>query len=159
MAKKTNAIRLVETSGTAFEVRSYDLGDAAFSAGAVADALDLSPRRVFKTLLARGERTGPCFAVVPADVDLDLKALARAAGDRRVALAPLPEVEPLTGYPRGAVTALGAKKAYPVWVDLSAAEHETMAVSGGAKGLQILLAPDAYLSLTRGVLAQLARRA
>ncbi len=83
MAKKTNAIRLVETSGTAFEVRSYDLGDAAFSAGAVADALDLSPRRVFKTLLARGERTGPCFAVVPADVDLDLKALARAAGDRR----------------------------------------------------------------------------
>lgn len=157
MTKKTNAIRLLETAGVAHEVREYDISMEDFSAVAVAALIDLPAPQVYKTLVAIGERSGPCFAVIPADTELDLKALARAAGDRRMTLVPLRDVEPLTGYRRGGVTAIGARKALPVYLDLSAAEHDVIGISGGTKGLQVLLSPDDYVAVTGAHLEEIAR--
>ena len=115
--------------------------------------------QVFKTLLARGDRNGPCFAVVPAGRELDLKALAKLAGDRKTELVSLKEVQPLTGYVRGGVTALGAKKDYPVFLDDSALAHDVVSVSAGVRGTQIFLAPADYqraAKATTGALAKLA---
>ena len=157
MTRKTNAVRLLEAAGITHEVREYDISMDEFSAGAVADLIGVPAAQVFKTLVATGERTGACFAVIPADTELDLKALARAAGDRRMTLVPLRGVEPLTGYRRGGVTAIGARKELPVFLDLSAAEHDLIGVSGGAKGVQVMLTPDDYVAVTGARLDAIAR--
>jgi Cys-tRNA(Pro)/Cys-tRNA(Cys) deacylase len=116
---KTNAVRLLEEMGVRHELRAYDVDPDDLSAETVAAKVGLPAAQVFKTLVARGDRHGVCFAVVPGDCRLDLKALARLTGDRKAETVPLKEVQPLTGYIRGGVTVLGAKKAYPVYVDES----------------------------------------
>src|SRR6185369_2852873 len=108
-------------------------------AAVVAEKIGLPPEQVFKTLVARGDRGGVCFAVVPANASLDLKALARLSGDRKVDTVPLKEVQPLTGYVRGGVTALGAKKDYPVYADETMEICDVVAVSAGVRGTQILV--------------------
>jgi Cys-tRNA(Pro) deacylase len=109
---KPNAVRLLEEMGLAHELRAYEVDPDDLAAQAVADKIGLPAEQVFKTLVARGDRHGVCFAVVPGNVRLDLKALARLTGDRKVETVPLKEVQPLTGYVRGGVTVLGAKRAY-----------------------------------------------
>ena len=101
-------------------------------------------------------RHGVCFAVVPGSCRLDLKALAKLTGDRKVETAPLKEVQPLTGYIRGGVTVLGAKKAYPVYVDETIELFEVVSVSAGTRGLQILLAPADYVRATGARLGPIA---
>src|SRR5262249_14259503 len=142
---KTNAVRLLEGMGVRFELRPYDVDPDDLTAQNVADKVGLPAEQVFKTLVARGDRSGVCFAVVPGDSRLDLKALARLTGDRKTETVPLKEVQPLTGYIRGGVTVLGAKKAYPVYVDETLELFDVVSVSAGARGLQILLAPADYL--------------
>src|SRR5262245_34846423 len=114
---KTNAARILDTLGIQYELRTYEVGEEHDPAEVVAEKVGLPPEQVWKTLVARGDRRGVCFALVPANASLDLKALARLSGDRKVDIVPLKEVTPLTGYVRGGVTALGAKKDYPVFVD------------------------------------------
>jgi Cys-tRNA(Pro)/Cys-tRNA(Cys) deacylase len=111
---------------------------------------------VFKTLVARGDRHGVCFAVVPGNGRLDLKALAKRTGDRKVETVALREVQPLTGYVRGGVTVLGAKKAYPVYVDETIELFEVVSISAGTRGLQILLGPADYLRATGARLGPIA---
>jgi Cys-tRNA(Pro)/Cys-tRNA(Cys) deacylase len=152
---KTNALRLLELAGVEFEVRQYDLAMEEFSASAVAALINLPPSQVFKTLVANGDRSGYCFAVVPADAELDLKALARACKERKMSMVPVKDVEPLTGYRRGSVTAIGARKQFPVALDASAAHLEHIAVSGGARGLQIVLATSDYVAATGAQLVAL----
>lgn len=146
---KTNAVRLLETLGVAHETRTYLVDESDLSAATVAAKVGLPLEQVWKTLICRGDRTGPLFAVVAGDVELDLKALAVVTGDRKVDTAPLKEVQPLTGYIRGGVTALAAKKDFPVFVDETVILHDLISVSGGARGLQVFLAPDDYLRVTR----------
>lgn len=146
---KTNAVRLLDTLGIPYELRSYDVDESDLSAGTVARKVGLPLEQVWKTLIARGDRTGPLFAVVPGDTELDLKALAVMSGDRKVETVPLKEVQPLTGYIRGGVTALAARKDYPVFADETIVLHPLISVSAGQRGLQILLAPDDYLRVTR----------
>lgn len=155
---KTNAVRLLERAGVAHELRTYDLALDEFSALRVAELVGLPPDQVFKTLAVRGDRSGPCLAVVPGDADLDLKALAAARGDRRATLVPLQEVEPLTGYMRGAVTALGTRRRLPVVLDEAATALDRIAVSAGIKGLQVLLDPKDYMTVTGATVARIARR-
>src|SRR5262249_12569889 len=138
---KTNAVRLLEEMGVAHELRAYEVDLDDLTAQSVAAKIGLPAAQVFKTLVARGDRHGVCFAVVPGDARLDLKALAQLTGDRKVETVPLKEVQPLTGYVRGGVTVLGAKKAYPVYVDETIELFEVVSVSAGLRGLQILLAP------------------
>lgn len=153
---KTNAARLLEQQGIAYRVLSYPIrDDEHLDAVAVAKLVGLPPQSVFKTLVARGDRNGPCMAVIPAAGTLDLKALARASGDRSAKLLALAEVTPLTGYVRGGVTALGAKKRLPVYLDASALALEQIAVSAGRKGLQLLLRPADYVSATAAKVAPL----
>jgi Cys-tRNA(Pro)/Cys-tRNA(Cys) deacylase len=142
---KTNAARILDTLRIRYELRSYEVGDEHAPAEVVAEKVGLPPEQVFKTLVARGDRHGVCFAVVPANASLDLKALARLSGDRKVDTVPLKEVTPLTGYVRGGVTALGAKKDYPVFLDESAQLFDVISVSAGVRGTQILLAPADYV--------------
>ena len=98
-----------------------------------------------------------CLAVVPGDADLDLKALAKLSGDRKMELAPLKEVQPLTGYIRGGVTAFGGKKEYPVYVDETAILFEVISVSAGVRGTQILLKPDDYLKVVKAETGEIAK--
>ncbi|MCP4304819.1 MAG: Cys-tRNA(Pro) deacylase [bacterium] len=128
-----------------------------FTAERVAELVGMPADQVFKTLVAVGERNGPCFAVIPANTELDLKALASAHGERKIRLASLKEVLPLTGYQRGAVTAIGAKKPFPVYLDEIAELFEEIAVSAGTTGAQVVLPTTAYVSLTNATIAAIGR--
>jgi Cys-tRNA(Pro)/Cys-tRNA(Cys) deacylase len=154
---KTNAARLLDAMGIRYELREYAVDPDDLSAESVAAKVGLPPEQVFKTLVARGDRNGVCLAVIPANTVLDLKALAKAAGDRKTDTVPLAEVLPLTGYIRGGVTALGCKREYPVFVDETAQLFDVISVSAGVRGTQMLLAPDDYLRAARGVYAAIAK--
>ncbi len=152
----TNASRLLTSAGIDHEVRAYDLATEDFSAEAVADAIGMPWNQVFKTLVAAGG-SGPVFAVVPAGTELDLKALAAAAGERGMGMVAVGDLERITGYRRGGVTVIGAKKRLPVYLDISAVDAGRIAVSAGAQSLQVVLAVDDYLAVTAATLARIAR--
>ncbi len=154
---KTNAVRILDGLGISYELRDYEVDPDDLSAETVARKVGLPPEQTFKTLLVRGERKGLFFAVVPGDAELDLKAMAKATGDKQVALVPLKEVQPLTGYIRGGVTALAGKKDYPVIADETIELFDVVSVSAGVRGTQILLAPADYLRATNATVAPIAR--
>jgi Cys-tRNA(Pro)/Cys-tRNA(Cys) deacylase len=154
---KTNAARLLDSLGIRYELREYDVDPEDLSAETVAAKVGMPPEQVFKTLVARGDRTGVLMAVVPGNAELDLKALARLSGDRKVDTVPLKELQPLTGYIRGGVTAIGGKKEYPVFVDETLELFDTVAVSAGVRGTQIVLAPADYLRVTQGKVGPISR--
>src|SRR6202158_5794594 len=129
MAHKTNAVRLLDQLGIHYELREYEVDPDDLAAESVAAKIGMPPEQVFKTLLARGDRNGPCFAVIPGNYELDLKALAKLSGDRKVELVALKEVQPLTGYIRGGVTVLGAKKEYPAYADETIALFDLISIS------------------------------
>lgn len=159
MTEKTNAARILDRAKVAYELVGYPVDLDDLSAETVAKKVGLAEERVLKTLLCRGEKKGPFFAIVPAGHALDLKAAARAIGDKKVAPVPLKEVEPLTGYVRGGVTVLGAKKAFPVVFEEAALAHPIVSVSAGVRGTQIFLAPHDYVRVTSAVVAPISRRA
>jgi Cys-tRNA(Pro)/Cys-tRNA(Cys) deacylase len=154
---KTNAARLLDTLGILHELRVYDVDASDLSAESVARKVGLPPEQVFKTLVCHGDRHGVCLAVVPGDQALDLKALARLSGNRSIDTVALKEVQPLTGYIRGGVTALAGRKDYPVFVDETLELFDVVAVSAGVRGTQIVLAPADYLRATRGAVGAIAR--
>jgi Cys-tRNA(Pro)/Cys-tRNA(Cys) deacylase len=154
---KTNAVRLLDRLGVRYELREYDVDPDDLAAETVARKVGLPPEQVFKTLVARGDKHGVCFAVVPGDCELDLKAMARATGDKKIDTVPLKEVEPLTGYIRGGVTALACKKPYPVYLDETAALFDVISVSAGVRGVQVLLAPDDYVRAVGAKIAGIAK--
>ena len=153
---KTNAVRLLERLGVRFSLREYEVDPTDLAADTVARKIDLPLEQVFKTLVVRGDKLGVCLAVVPGDCQLDLRALARATGDKRVETVPLKDVEPLTGYIRGGVTALACKKDHPVYLDETAELFDVISVSAGRRGLQILIAPDDYVRVVKATVAAIA---
>jgi len=138
---KTNAARLLDTLNIRYELRSYAVDPDDLSATRVAEKVGLPAAQLFKTLVCRGERTGVCLAVVPADRELDLKALARARGDRRCETVPL----------------LAGKRSSPVVLDASALEWPVISVSAGIRGAQLVLAPADYQRVTAASVAPLSR--
>ena len=154
---KTNAVRLLDSLNISYELREYEVDPDDLAAETVAAKIGLPPEQVFKTLLARGDRNGPCFAVVPGNAELDYKALAKLTGDRKVELVPLKEVQPLTGYIRGGVTVPGAKKDYPVYADETIEMWDVVSISAGVRGTQILIAPADYLRVTNASVGPIAR--
>jgi Cys-tRNA(Pro)/Cys-tRNA(Cys) deacylase len=154
---KTNATRILERLGIQFEIREYAVDPDDLTAEKVARAIGMPPEQVFKTLVVRGDRNGVFLAVVPADAELDLKAAARLSDNRKVEMAPLKDVQPLTGYIRGGVTALACKKDYPVFVDEQIDLYDRIAVSAGMRGQQIVLAPKDYVSATKATTGPLVR--
>ena len=154
---KTNAARLLEEAGIRFELRDYAVDPDDLRAESVAEKIGLPPEQVFKTLVVRGDRNGVCFAVVPGSAELDVKALARLSGNRKMELAALKEVQPLTGYVRGGVTALAARKDYPVFIDETAILFNAIAVSAGVRGTQIVLNPEDYIRVVRATAGEIAK--
>ena len=154
---KTNAVRHLERLGISFELREYDVDPDDLAAESVARKVGLPPEQVFKTLVVRGDRAGIALAVIPGDTSLDLKALARLTGDRKVETVALKEVQPLTGYIRGGVTAFLGKKDYPVFLDETAELFDQISVSAGTRGLQILIAPAAYIGVTSATVGGIAK--
>lgn len=154
---KTNATRILDRLGIAYTLREYEVDPEDLSAETVAAKVGFSPEQVFKTLVVRGDRGGVYFAVIPGNAELDPKALARLTGDRRVEMAPLKDVQNLTGYVRGGVTALGAKKDYPVYADETIELFDEISISAGVRGTQVILAPSLYLRVLNATVGQIAR--
>jgi Cys-tRNA(Pro)/Cys-tRNA(Cys) deacylase len=154
---KTNAARLLDGLKIKYELREYEVDPEDLAAESVAQKIGMPPEQVFKTLVARGDRNGVCFAVIAANTELDLKALAEAHQDRKIQLVPLKEVQPLTGYIRGGVTALGAKRNHPVYLDETAELFDVISVSAGARGTQMILAPADYIRATNATTANIGK--
>jgi len=161
---KTNAARLLDQMGIHYELREYEVDPNDLAAETVAAKIGLPPEQVFKTLVARGEgktiegkndRDRIVMAVIPGDQELNLKALAAAAGEKKIQLVPVKELHALTGYIRGGVTALAAKRDFPVYVDETIELFDVVSISAGVRGLQILIAPADYLRATKGTTAAL----
>jgi Cys-tRNA(Pro)/Cys-tRNA(Cys) deacylase len=155
VANKTNAARLLDQMGIRYELREYEVDLNELAAETVAAKIGLPPEQVFKTLVARGDRNGICMAAIPGNAELDLKALAAASANRKIQLVPVKELQGLTGYIRGGVTALAGKKNYPVYVDETVELFDVISISAGVRGLQIVLVPADYLRATRGKLSPL----
>ena len=154
---KTNAARVLDGLGIRYELREYEVDPDALDAETVARKVGLPPEAVWKTLVVRGDRHGVCLAVIAADTQLDLKALARLTGDRKVDTVALKEVQPLTGYIRGGVTALAGKKDFPVFADETIELHDRIAVSAGVRGTQIVLSPADYLRAVKAIVGAIAK--
>jgi len=154
---KTNATRILDRLGIAYELRDYVVDPDDLSAESVAAKIGMPAEQVFKTLVVRGDRGGVYLAVIPGNQELDGKALARLTGDRKVELAPLKEVQQLTGYIRGGVTALGAKRDYPVYADETIEIFEMISISAGVRGTQVVLGPADYLRAVNGKVGAISR--
>ena len=152
---KTNAMRLLEQAGIAFSVREYPVDEEHLDGMSVAEMTGLSPDQVFKTLTARGEKQGILVFCIPVNEELDLKKAAKAAGDKRVEMLPLKELLPVTGYIRGGCSPIGMKKKYRTFLNETAILFDEIAVSGGQRGTQIVIAPDDLLSFTDAEYADL----
>jgi Cys-tRNA(Pro)/Cys-tRNA(Cys) deacylase len=154
---KTNAARILDGLGIRYDLREYvvDLDD--LSAPTVAAKIGMPVEQVFKTLLVSTGGANYIFAVIPGDAELDFKKLAKAASVRHAEMAALKDVQPLTGYIRGGVTVLGAKKNYPAFADETIELHDVISVSSGQRGLQIVLAPADYLRATEATIADLTK--
>ena len=157
MAAKTNAVRVLDGLAIPYELREYEVDPEDLAAETVARKMGMPVEQVFKTLVAEGDRAGVCLAVIPGNYQLDLKALAKRTGDRKVDTVALKDVQPLTGYIRSGVTALACKKEYPVYVEEVAQLFDVISVSGGMRGLQILLRPDDYVRAVKAVYAEISR--
>jgi Cys-tRNA(Pro)/Cys-tRNA(Cys) deacylase len=147
---KTNAVRILDSLGITYTLLPYAVDPDDLAAETVAEKVGLPSEAVFKTLVTRGDRTGVCLAVIPGNLHLNLKALAKLTGDRSVTPVALKEVQSLTGYIRGGVTALACKRSYPVFVDETIELFEQVAVSAGMRGLMIYIAPADYLRAVSG---------
>lgn len=154
---KTNAVRLLDGLGITYELRAYEVDPNDLTALTVARKIGLPPEQVFKTLLAQTSTADHLFAVIPGDAELDLKKLAHAANAKKAELASLKEVEPLTGYIRGGVTVMGARKPFPAFADETIELHDVISISAGQRGLQIILAPADYLRAASATLADLTK--
>jgi Cys-tRNA(Pro)/Cys-tRNA(Cys) deacylase len=154
---KTNAARILDGLGIAYEIREYAVDPEEFSAIVVAEEIGLPPDQVFKTLLCVTSDREHIFAVVPGDAELDFKKLAAAAGTRNAEMVSLKDVQPLTGYVRGGVTVFGAKKGFPVYADETLELFDVVSVSAGTRGVQVLLKPEDYLRASKAKVADLTK--
>jgi Cys-tRNA(Pro)/Cys-tRNA(Cys) deacylase len=157
MPAKTNAARILDAAGIQYRLREYEVDEDDLSAPHVAEKIGMPPEQVFKTLVARGDRSGVLMASIPANTELDLKALANASGNKKVELVPVKEVLGLTGYIRGGVSPVGVKKPYPFFLDETAILFDTISVSAGIRGCQMVVAPDDLLRVTGAAYAAIAK--
>ena len=152
---KTNAARILDKAGVTYGIIEYEVDESDLSAVHMAEQLGQDPARVFKTLVARGDKTGHVVFVIPGDRELDLKKAAKASGNKSCAMLPLKDLQAVTGYIRGGCSPIGMKKRFPTYVDSSASGHGELYVSAGQRGLQLALAPGDLLAAAGAVLADL----
>ena len=154
---KTNAMRILDTLGIHYEIREYEVDPDDLSAERVAGDIGLPPSRCSRRWWPEVTVMGCCWPLFAANAEVDFKALARLSNNRTVELVSLKEVQPLTGYIRGGVTALAGKRDYPVYVDEQIQLFDVVAVSAGVRGKQMLLVPDDYLRATQATVGAISR--
>ena len=148
MSQKTNAARILDQAGISYKLIPYEVDESDLSAVTVARKVGIPPEQIFKSIVVRGDKTGVLIACIPADKELDLKALAQLSGNKKVEVVHLKEVQPLTGYIRGGVSPLGTKKKYPVFFDETVEIVDGLSISAGMRGLQIFISPEDLLQVT-----------
>ena len=147
MATKTNAVRLIEQAGFACQEAFYTFDENDLNGMHVANAIGLPLEQVFKTLVAKGVKTGICVFCVPVCCELDLKLAAKAAGDKNISLIPVKDLLQVTGYIRGGCSPIGMKKKYPTYIDETCQLYDFIAVSAGERGHQMLIPHEAILQV------------
>ena len=161
MAKKTdktNAARLLDKAGIAYKLIPYEFDENDLAAQHVADSLGQDIARVFKTLVLHGDKTGHIVCVVPGDMEVNLKALAKVSGNKKVEMIAMKDLLAVTGYIRGGCSPIGMKKRFPTYFHITATDHETIYVSAGIRGLQIEISPRSLISYTQATVAEVAAR-
>jgi Cys-tRNA(Pro)/Cys-tRNA(Cys) deacylase len=155
--KKTNAARLLDGLKIDYKLVEYEIDESDLSAESVARKVKLPPGQVFKTLVARGDRTGVLMACIPGNSELDLKAMAAVSGDKKVEMVHVKEIQQITGYIRGGVSPVGGKKRYPVFLDESAVTFPFISISAGVRGSQIFVSPGDLIETLDIKLCKIAR--
>lgn len=139
---KTNVMRLLDAAKIKYEAKEYPVDENDLSGSHAADLMGVDHGSVFKTLVLRGEKTGFLVCCIPVDREVDLKKAAKAAGDKKVEMLPMKDLLPTTGYIRGGCSPIGMKRRFPTYIDSSALNYEKIAVSGGMRGVQVVLSPE-----------------
>ena len=155
MSEKTNASRILERQGIKFDVIEYPVDPDQLDAIHVAEALNQDIKSVYKTLVLHGDKNGYFVCVIQGDKEVDLKKAAKVSGNKKVAMIPMKELLPLTGYIRGGCTAIGMKKNFPVYLDSNALNQDEIYISAGKRGLQIKLKPEDYVKVTSSTVTDL----
>ena len=155
MATKTNAVRLVQQAGFSCEEAFYEYQEDDLSGIHAAESIGLPPEQVFKTLVARGARTGINVFCIPVCCELDLKLAAKAAGDKNMELIPVKDLLQTTGYIRGGCSPVGMKKQYPTYLDETCQLHTAIAVSAGERGHQMIIPFEAIVEIANAQLVDI----
>ena len=153
--EKTNASRILDRLGVKYQLVEYKVDPEHLDAIHVANELGEDIETVFKTLVLHGDKTGYFVCVIQGDKEVDLKKAAKISGNKKVAMIPMKELLPLTGYIRGGCTAIGMKKNFPVYLDANALDQEFIYISAGKRGLQIKLSPSDYLDATKATVGEI----
>ena len=152
---KTNAMRLMDAAGIPIRVQEYEVDESDLSGLHAAEALGMPPEQIFKTLVARGDKTGICVFCIPVCCELDLKKAAKISKNKKVEMIHVRELLGLTGYVRGGCSPVGMKKQYPTFIEEAALLYDEIGVSAGARGVQMLLSPEALIGYCRMTSADL----
>jgi Cys-tRNA(Pro)/Cys-tRNA(Cys) deacylase len=155
--KKTNTARFLDGLKMDYKLCEYEIDESDLSAESVARKVSLPLEQVFKTLVARGDKTGVLMACIPGNSELDLKAMATISGNKKVDMVPMKEIQQLTGYIRGGVSPIGIKKHYPIFLDESAVRFPFISISAGARGSQIFISPGDLIKALDIKLCKIAR--
>lgn len=155
--QKTNAMRLLTQAGISYDLKTYPVDENDLSGVTVAAEVGLPAGQVYKTLVARGDKTGYLVCIIPVDREIDLKKLAQASGDKRVELIPTKDLLAVTGYIRGGCSPVGMKKKFPTFVESAVLAEPVVAVSAGVRGCQMLLAPTDLVAFTQAKLCEVCR--
>lgn len=156
-AVKTNVLRHLDAAKIPYETREYAVEDDNFDGKLVAAKVGLPAEMIYKTLVLTGDKGAHLVCVIPVEKELDLKAVARASGNKSVAMLAVKELLPLTGYLRGGCSPIGMKKAFPTYIDAAAQAQERLSVSAGVRGCQVILATEALIAATKATIAELCR--
>ena len=155
MAAKTNAVRLVQQAKIPCREAFYEFDEKDLSGIHAAQATGMPPEQVFKTLVARGAKTGINVFCIPVCCELDLKKAAKAAGDKNMEMVAVKELLSLTGYVRGGCSPVGMKKKYPTFLDETCVLWDEIAVSAGARGHQMIVPPEDLAALVNAGIADI----
>lgn len=139
--QKTNVMRMLDKAKITYTTVTYEVDESDLSGIHIAECTGMNPEKVFKTLVAKGDKTGFCVFCIPCAEEVDLKKAAKVTGNKKVEFLHLKDLLPTTGYIRGGCSPIGMKKKFPTYIHESAKNFDTISVSGGMRGLQVILAP------------------
>lgn len=154
---KTNAMRMLDRAKIEYEAIFYEVDESDLSGTHVADSVGLPYSQVFKTLVAKGDKSGPCVFCIPVDKEIDLKLAANASGNKKVEMIAVKDLLNLTGYIRGGCSPVGMKKQFPTYFDESISLHEKITISAGIRGCQLLLKSDKLIEFTKAEVKRVIR--